>query len=1064
VRCGAVAPGGARFCGRCGAALSGFPSPGRSGLDASAEGDRRHLTVLFSDIADSAELAARLDPEEWRESASAYERAAAEAVTRFGGHVAQFVGDGIVAYFGYPEAQENAAERAVRAGLAILDAIAALNQRMASANRPYLHVRAAIHSGAVVVGAGEHGEAEAFGETPNIAARVQAMADRDALWITAATNRLAPGLFVTEELGSRRLKGIAEPLELFRVLRASGVRGRLRAAASARGLTPFAGREAELEILWRNWQLARQSGCRVVTISGDPGIGKSRLVQEFRQRLGASRHSWIECAAAPFYQNTPFFTVVDTLQQALGWRDGQSDEERLRRLERGLANAGMDTREAMPILARMLNLPPPEGYPPSFLAPEGERRRQIATFAEWLLAVARQQPTVLVVDDLHWADPSTLELLAAISDEPSPAPFLMVCIARTEFIAPWPARTHHAQLPLGALSLEEAREMASSAAPASTFTPALIAAMAERGGGVPLFVEELARAMAEGGDAPRNIPATLRDSLMARLDRLGKAKEIAQVGAAIGHEFSYDLMSALAPLEEPGLSAALARLADAAVIYARGAPPSSSYLFRHALLRETAYEAMLKSARRGLHGRIARAIIERMPALAEARPEILAHHYSAAGESGPALDAWRRAGKLASARGALVEAEQHYRGAIDALGSMPPDAARDQLEIVLQLELGQVSIATHGYMAAETSAAYERARVLVDRLDDPKRAVQVLSGLFALPLLRGEVRAARAVADQVMAAANRDGSPARLAWARHLDGVASYHCGDLARAAGCFASASALYRESDHRGNPQDPGAESLDYAALAAWQLGRADTARARMGEALALAERLGKPYAIAHSRFYAAFLHALMGQRAATRVHAESLSTLARERNIPHFLNAGEILRGWSLARDIDPRQALEIVRDGLNRYTGSGNRLAIGIFLALLADVQAEAGAFDDALRTIAEAIDGSSEQLADMPFLFWFHGDLALRQHALAAEPARGGIADLAERRFNDSIDCARRIGAVSPALRAATGLARLLASQGSKDEARSILAPWYGRLVEGFDTRDAAAARELLDRL
>ncbi|HJU28981.1 MAG TPA: AAA family ATPase, partial [Candidatus Binataceae bacterium] len=678
----------------------------------------------------------------------------------------------------------------------------------------------------------------------------------------------------------------------------------------------------------------------------------SRLLQEFRERLSASRHIWIECAAAPLYQNTPFFAIVEALQQVLGWRDGQSDEERLFRLERAIASAGLEVDEAVPIVARAINMTA-AGYPPSFLAPEHERRRLIAVLSAWLFAIARQQPTVVVIEDIHWADPSTLELLAATFGQLESVPLLMLCTARTEFSAPWPAGQHHQQLTLGPLSADEAREMVASVAAATIASPAVVAAIAERASGVPLFLEELARTMAEGADSTHNIPATLRDLLMARLDRLGGAKEIAQVGAAIGHEFSYDLMSALAPFDEPGLSAALTRLADGALVYARGAPPNSSYLFRHALLREIAYEAMLKSERRDLHRRIAQAISERTPAVAETRPEILAHHFSAAGEFRSALDAWRRAGKLASARGALVEAEQHYRGASDALASMPPDAARDQLEIVLQLELGQVSIATHGYTAAETRAAYERARALIASLDNPKRAVQVLSGLFALPLLRGEVRAAQAVAVEVMSAAERDGGPARLAWAHHLDGVASYHRGDLAQASERFAEAWALYRESDHGGNPQDPGAESLDYAALTAWQLGRADTARARTREALALADRLGKPYAIAHSRFYAAFLHALMRDREATRAHTESLRELARERNIPHFLNAGEILRGWSLARD--SREALEIVRDGLNRYTASGNRLAIGVFLALLADAQAEAGNFDDAFRTVAEAID-------------------------------------------------------------------------------------------------------------
>ncbi|HJU28608.1 MAG TPA: hypothetical protein VJ718_05530, partial [Candidatus Binataceae bacterium] len=456
-----------------------------------------------------------------------------------------------------------------------------------------------------------------------------------------------------------------------------------------------------------------------------------------------------------------------------------------------------------------------------------------------------------------------------------------------------------------------------------------------------------------------------------------------------------------------------------------------------------------------LHRRIASAIVERTPSLAETRPEILAHHYRSAGELRLAGDAWRRAGKLAAGRGALVEAERHFRSAAEALESMEPDAARNQLDLAVQLELGQVSIATHGYTAPETRAAYERARALID-LGDPRRAVQVLSGLYALPLIGGELRAARAVATEVMVAAKRDGAPARLAWAHHLDGVTSYHLGDLERASRSFANASALYRESDYRSNPQDPGAESLDYAALTAWQLGYSDTARSRAREALALADRLGKPYAIAHSRFYAAFLSALMWDREATREQTESLRALARERNIPHFLNAGEILRGWSL--DDDPAAALNIIRDGLDRYVASGSRLAIGIFLALMAEVQAEAGLYEDARHTIDDAIDGSAEQVVDMPFLFWLKGELTMR------EKAGDNAIELAERCFKEAIGRALAIGALGVGLRSATSLARLLHARGFLAEARSLVADWYGRMREGFDTADARAARGLLESM
>jgi tetratricopeptide (TPR) repeat protein len=826
------------------------------------------------------------------------------------------------------------------------------------------------------------------------------------------------------------------------------------------------GRERELARLWERWVGARAGEQQAVVISGEAGIGKSRLVQEFRQRLVTTPHTWIECGATQFLQNTPFHTVTEMLRQALVVDSNEEPAQPgISDLERTMTAAGLEARESVPLFAKLLSIPVPDQYSQSFLSPEQERRRQLVLLTAWITALARQQPLVVVIEDLHWVDPSTLELLTMLNAAVAPAPMLLLYTARPEFRSPWTIDRRHIQLNLTGLSREQAREMIESAANDFRMPDELVRTVVERTGGVPLFVEEMTRAVAEAGgvDLADRIPSTLRDSLMARLDRLGQAREIAQVGAVIGHDFSYDLISAVAPVAGVELDMMLARLVEAEMLYVRGTPPAASYLFKHALVRDTAYEALLRSRRREYHRKIAAAITERMPEAARAQPEILAHHFSEAGDQEPALAAWRRAAESASRRGALIEGEGHYARALAALRAMPESAERDQLELVLQLGIGQVAIATHGYMAQETAAAYDRARALGQRSGSPRRTVQVLSGLFAIPLLRGEMRATQAICEQLLAAARRDGSAVRMVWAHYLDGVASYHRGDLAHARECFANASALYAEADFRGDTQDPGSEVLEYAALASWQLGLADTARERISAALALAERLHKPYATAHSQFYAGFLHALLRDSDATRRHAEAAVALSHERRFPHFVNAGRILLGWALGDHGDASAVITDMRDALNAYMGSGNRLAAGIFLGFLAETLARAGNYDEALRTIDEAIDGSAEQLVDQAHLRWLHGAVLLQRAGGESSSTNSGDLDAAERSFQQTIALAGRIGAKFYALRAATSLARIRRARGG-GEAASLLEPFFENLAEGFDTADAIEAKSLLAEL
>jgi class 3 adenylate cyclase len=481
--------------------------------DGRLTGERRHLTVLFCDLVGSTAMAAQLDPEEWRETVAGYHRAAAEAITRFGGYVAKYLGDGVMAFFGYPEAHDNDAERAARAALAILDAVSKLN---ADPARPKLSARIGIDSGAVVVGQGAGKDADVFGDAPNIAARVEAAAEPGTALITSVTQRLVSGLFVVEDRGAQALKGIERPLQLYRVVRPSGMRGRFAAAAAAGGLTPFIGREDELRLLMNRWDRVREGEGQVVTIMGEAGIGKSRLVQRFREEIAANPYTWLECATAPFFQNTPFYAVADMLQQSFHWDGNQNVEQRLAALEASLALAGIKPNEAVPLIAPLLELPVGAKYPPTSMAPDQQRKRLLATLVAWTFGAAKAQPLVIATEDLHWADPSTLELTQILVEQGATARLLLLYTARPEFRAQWQPRAHHTQITLNRLSAVNVRAMVGEVAAQKALSEETIATVVERTSGVPLFVEELTRSVLESGArlSGREIPVTLHDSLM----------------------------------------------------------------------------------------------------------------------------------------------------------------------------------------------------------------------------------------------------------------------------------------------------------------------------------------------------------------------------------------------------------------------------------------------------------------------------------------------------------------------------------------------------------------------
>jgi predicted ATPase len=678
----------------------------------------------------------------------------------------------------------------VRAGLGLVEAV----RELAAEGTP-LAVRVGIHTGLVVVGAmggSERKEALALGGTPNVAARLQASAAPETVVMSGATLCLVPGIFVLEELGTRRFEGISEPVVTWRVVQASGVRSRLEVAGGS--LTPFVGRDLELGVLLERWERAEESQGQAVIVLGEPGVGKSRLLYQLRERLAQVPHTWLESRCTPYTQATAFHPVLELLEQGLAFTATDTPPEKLAKLERALGLVGLGGQpDALPILAELLDLPPPERGPSTpTMSPELKRRRTLEVLAAWTLALGALQPAVVLTEDLHWCDPSTLELLGHLVAQSATARMLLVATARPEFAMPWQARSNLLSLQLERLTKRQAREMI--LALHDGLSREMVDAIAERADGIPLYVEELTKAVVEPGAARGGaIPTTLADSLMARLDRLRTAKEVAQRAAVLGREFPYGLLAAVAGIEEAALRQGLARLVEAEIVFVRGEPPGATYSFKHVLVQEAAYESLLKRARQELHGRIARALRERFPETAEAQPELVAQHHEEAGEAELAAAAWERAGQRAAARSAEAEAVLHYGKALEMLERLPGTPARTVQAIQLNIALGHALTYTHGlFRAAE---AFARAQGLGEGLGETPESVLALFGVCVACYGRGELRAAQEVANQTLRAAERVGTTTARVWAHVAQGVTRHFRGDLRGAREHLERAIALYQE-----------------------------------------------------------------------------------------------------------------------------------------------------------------------------------------------------------------------------------------------------------------------------
>jgi class 3 adenylate cyclase/tetratricopeptide (TPR) repeat protein len=1016
-------------------------------------GERRHLTVLFCDLVNSTRLAAQLDPEEWREIVGNYHHSAAQEIDRFGGHVAQYLGDGVMAYFGWPEAHDDDVERAVRAGLAILEAISKLNR---DTSHPKLATRGGIDSGVVVIGPDTGKGAEVYGEAPNMAARVQAAAEPDTLLLTEAAHRLVPGVFEVEECGQQILKGISDPVPLYRVIRPTGMRGRL-AAAAVRGLTPFVGRDDELRLLMDRWERTVDGEGQVVLITGEPGIGKSRLVQRFRERISDHPHTWLESTGVPFFQNTPFYAVANMLQQGFHWEGEYSAERKLAVLEASLATAGVKLDATVTLIAQLLDLPVDGKYPASSLSPDQQRKRLLAALIAWVIGAAKGQPLVIATEDLHWADPSTLELIRLLIEQGATARLLLLYTARPEFHATWPPRTHHTQITLNRLNARNVREMIGQLTAQNALAADIVNAVVERTSGVPLFVEELTRAVLESAHAKfseREIPVALHDSLMARLDRLGAAKEVLQIGAAIGSEFSYELLRVVCPHGDEELQQALHTAADAELLYVRGIAPEATYHFKHALIRDAAHDALLRSRRKELHRLIAQTISDKFPLLKKAQPELLvARHWAEADDTEQAIAEWSRAAKVAEARGAFKEALESYRRGLALLELLPESSARDLRELAFRKNVYLMLWMTGGPSSHETMEAVQCAVGLAEKAGKLESLVllMVAAGWTSLNALR-DMAPILMFADQALELALRDGSPRSLLMAHSLKMQTCWLCGDLAGAEKHFTATMELVVHPSINKQYNLFVVQGFYTGAMNAWMLGRLDLAHERFAKMTAITDT-NDPYQLAASRMWAAeFLWALREYEQAGACATQALE-LSEKNQFALLAAKSKLTLGNSRVGLGCATHGVKLIREAMAGALEIGCAPRGFFNKTFLAAAQAGEGVIDDASKTIDQAFENDPDE-AFLPIILTLRGELRIRC----------GCTEPAEADFRAALVRARHMGAKMLELRAAVSLARLLDQKQRRNEARELLAEIYNWFTEGFDTADLKEAKALLDEL
>ncbi len=1036
------------------------------------EAEKRQLTVMFADLVGSTALSTRLDPEDLREIIGAYHRCCAEQIEKSGGFVARYMGDGVLAYFGYPGADEDDAERAVCAGLALAAAVAGLD----AGPEARLRVRIGIATGLVIVGdligKGASQEHEVVGETPNLASRLQALAEPDTVVIDGTTRRLVGGLFEYLALGSVSITGFNDPVPVWRVIGASAVDSRFEALRAAR--TPLLGRDEEIELLMRRWQQIKRGDGAVVLISGEPGIGKSRLAETVVDRLSDDPHIRLRRFCSPRHQDSALFPTISQLERAAGFRRDDTDQQRLDKLEALLAEADADLSEAVPLIADLLSVPIGNRYPPLSLAPQKRKEKTLGVLLAQLEGLAARRPVLMVFEDVHWIDPTSLDLLDRIVDRVATLRVLLIITFRPEFEPTWIGRPHVTSISLSRLPRRQRAEMIIRVTGGRALPQEIAERIIDRTDGVPLFIEELTKTVIESGmltDAGDRfdargpvpqlaIPTSLHASLLARLDRLAPVREVAQIGAALGRSFSHELISAVAAMPQQQVDGALAQLVHAELVFRRGIPPDAEYTFKHSLVQDAAYSTMLRGRLQQIHARVATTLESQFPETVAAQPQLMAHHCAEAGFNEKAVGYRLKAGQQALARSAMTEAVAQLQRGLELLTNMPEQSRPVQHELDLQIALGRALMAARGYSAPAVADTLVRARALAERSNRTDHLAPLLYSQWGFHVVRAEHELAVSLAGQMEKLGETRKDQATLLLGHYTHGASCHYRGEFVTARGLLELCDGL-RDPAARATyatitVADPHAASLGHLASTLALLGHIDQGRARADEALSEARSLDHPFTVAFVLSKVCAVEAAAGLPHDARRRAEELVALSNEHGFPLWLGLGLLQHGRSLTAVGQAQDGVVLLAKGLSVLRGAGSVVHTPCALCYLAEAHAKVGQLEEGQNCLIEAaqlIETTHERSSEVE-LHRVRGDMMNAQGDQAA----------AEQNYRRALAVAERQSAKMFGVRAATSLARLWRDQGKRTEARSLLALGYGRFSEGFDTPVLRDAKGLLEEL
>ncbi len=1056
--------------------VSGNTEVSNSGAEAPSpskhrDAEFRQITVMFCDLVGSTQLSEKLDPEDFQKLIDAYREECRAAIGRYEGQVARYFGDGVMAFFGWPRAHEDDAVRAVHAALEIVSGVTKISGPVTLASR------VGVCSGPVVVGemvdSGTPWSMDAVGETPNIAARIQNLAAADTVLISESTRRLVSSAFDFQDLGPQELKGVTEPLHVYRVLAAKSTAGRFE-AAHAGSLTPLVGRSTELSLLLDRWQKVKEGDGQIIHLSGIPGVGKSRLLHELKLYVQQEPHFLLDHQCSPYHSQSAFFPVIEQIEQAAQLTARETDADKIAKLETYLQRSANGSVEPVLLIANLLSISTENYHELSDLTPQQIKNRTISTLVDTLLAISGEHPTVCLFEDAHWLDPSTLELLELIISRIDHARVLLIVSGRPEFRPAWITHANITTLSLTRLSQTEVKAMIRDLLRGESMPKQLLDQIVEKADGVPLFIEELTNNMlsapvrARGNlehlavSAPLRVPETLSDALMERLDRVEPSRRLAQVAAVIGREFPYDLLSAASQIEEDDIQSALALLEQSGIIYRVGISPFVRFAFKHVLLRDAIYDSLLRSRRQQIHADIAASLTRDFPELAENRPEVLAYHYQEASNHQLAIRCWFEAGQRALAHSANVEAIANFRKALQLLNALPETAERTKQEIDIQLALGIPLIAVQGYASAETREAFSRARSLCLRLGNVPEYFQSLFGLWGHSWMGGKNDDALRMADEFLARSRASSDPVLPMVAHRMMGSTLLTIGEFQQSAYHFEETIRLSivkgKQSLYSLYMVEPQAASLLLLSWDLWFLGYPDQSLSRVSEALALARDLAHPYTVAFAHYMTSVVHLLRGDAARALANAEKSLEVSKEQRFSLYATLSRISRGLAvgyLGRIGEAKVDIEL---GIDEARRRGVGFMLPMMNSWLADMHAKAGENERALSIVEQVL----ANIGDMTGRSWeseLHRQRA--QILLTLDPSKIGEA---ESHLKTSIEVARGQGAKALELRAATSLAELWRTQGRLEEARALLDPICLWFKEGAETADLRRAREIQSSL